>query len=54
MASKILILGGGFGGFYAAKALEKHAPKDTTITLINNTNYLTYAPQRARWTRATS
>jgi NADH dehydrogenase len=44
MASKILILGGGFGGFYAAKALEKHAPKDTTITLINNTNYLTYAP----------
>jgi NADH dehydrogenase len=37
-------LGGGFGGFYAAKALEKHAPPDTSITLVNNTNYLTYAP----------
>ncbi|HET9074259.1 MAG TPA: NAD(P)/FAD-dependent oxidoreductase [Solirubrobacteraceae bacterium] len=44
MASKVLILGGGFGGFYAAKKLERHAPADTTITLVNNTNYLTYAP----------
>jgi NADH dehydrogenase len=44
MASKVLILGGGFGGYYAAKSLEKHAPADTTITLVNNTNYLTYAP----------
>ncbi|WP_249009972.1 NAD(P)/FAD-dependent oxidoreductase [Conexibacter sp. DBS9H8] len=44
MASKVLILGGGFGGFYTARKLEKHAPADTTITLVNNTNYLTYAP----------
>ena len=44
MPNKVLILGGGFGGFYAAKQLEKHAPSDTTITLVNNTNYLTYAP----------
>ena len=44
MASKILILGGGFGGFYTARKLEKHAPADATITLVNNTNYLTYAP----------
>lgn len=44
MGAKILILGGGFGGFYTAKKLEKHAPADTTITLVNNTNYLTYAP----------
>jgi NADH dehydrogenase len=44
MGAKILILGGGFGGYYTAKKLEKHAPADTTITLVNNTNYLTYAP----------
>jgi NADH dehydrogenase len=37
-------LGGGFGGYYTAKKLEKHAPADATITLVNNTNYLTYAP----------
>ncbi len=44
MGAKILILGGGFGGYYTAKKLEKHAPADATITLVNNTNYLTYAP----------
>ncbi|MBO0768988.1 MAG: NAD(P)/FAD-dependent oxidoreductase [Solirubrobacterales bacterium] len=44
MGTRVLILGGGFGGYYAARQLERHAPADTQITLINNTNYLTYAP----------
>ena len=39
-----MILGGGFGGFYAAKKLERVAEKEDRITLINDTNFLTYAP----------
>lgn len=39
-----MIAGGGFGGYYAAKALEKHAPYDVSITLVNDVNYMLYTP----------
>ena len=39
-----MIAGGGFGGYYAAKALEQHAPYDVTITLVNDVNYMLYTP----------
>lgn len=40
----VVIAGGGFGGYYAAKKLEKLAPPDVRITLINDVNFLNYAP----------
>src|SRR5260370_16902556 len=42
---KILILGGGFGGVYAARRLEKLLrPEEAEITLVNRENYLVYQP----------
>jgi NADH dehydrogenase len=40
----VVIAGGGFGGYYAARALERKAPPNVRITLINDVNYLCYAP----------
>ncbi len=40
----VVIAGGGFGGYYAARKLEHLAPSDVRITLINDVNFLTYAP----------
>jgi NADH dehydrogenase len=40
----VVIAGGGFGGYYAARKLEKLAPKDVRLTLINDVNFLLYAP----------
>ncbi|MCZ6622312.1 MAG: FAD-dependent oxidoreductase [Deltaproteobacteria bacterium] len=44
--TKILILGGGFGGVYTAMALEKLLKKDAgvEIALINKDNYLVFQP----------
>lgn len=44
--TKVLILGGGFGGVYAAMALEKLLKKDTSveISLISKENYLVFQP----------
>lgn len=44
--TKILILGGGFGGLYAALELEKTIAKDANvdITLINKENYILFTP----------
>ncbi len=42
---KILILGGGFGGVYMARALEKKLrPEEAAITLVNRENYFVYQP----------
>ncbi|MBV9464629.1 MAG: NAD(P)/FAD-dependent oxidoreductase [Solirubrobacterales bacterium] len=41
---RVLIAGGGFGGFYAARRLERLAPKDVRITLINDVNFMLYTP----------
>ena len=44
--TKVLILGGGFGGVYAAMALEKLLKKDATVEigLVNKENYLVFQP----------
>ncbi|MDE3131543.1 MAG: NAD(P)/FAD-dependent oxidoreductase [Acidobacteriota bacterium] len=44
MSQHIVIAGGGFGGYYTAKKLERLAPAGARITLVNDVNYLTYAP----------
>jgi NADH dehydrogenase len=44
MPQHVVIAGGGFGGYYTAKTLEHKTPKDVRITLINDVNFLLYAP----------
>jgi NADH dehydrogenase len=44
MPTDVVIAGGGFGGYYTAKKLERIAPADVRITLINDVNFLLYAP----------
>ena len=45
MAWQILIAGGGFGGFYAARALERLLPAQSAhVTLVNEGNFLLYTP----------
>ena len=45
MAWHVLIAGGGFGGFYAARTLEKVLPvQSARITLVNDVNFMLYTP----------
>jgi NADH:ubiquinone reductase (H+-translocating) len=45
MPAQILILGGGFGGLYAARALERRVnPGAAQITLVSDVNYMLYTP----------
>jgi NADH:ubiquinone reductase (H+-translocating) len=45
VAWQVLIAGGGFGGFYAARAFERLlAPQSAHVTLVNNANFLLYTP----------
>jgi NADH dehydrogenase len=45
VAKRIVILGGGFAGVYAARRLEKILrPDEATIQLVNQENYLVYQP----------
>ena len=45
MAWQVVIAGGGFGGFYAARALERMLPAQSThVTLVNDANFLLYTP----------
>jgi NADH dehydrogenase len=45
MAWRIVIAGGGFGGLYAVRTLERVLPAQSArITLVNDTNFMTYAP----------
>src|SRR3712207_4528565 len=45
MAWNVVIAGGGFGGFYAARTLERHLPPHSArITLVNDVNFMLYAP----------
>lgn len=41
---RIVIVGAGFGGAYAAKALKKHLPKEHEVTVIDRNNFLTFYP----------
>jgi NADH:ubiquinone reductase (H+-translocating) len=41
----VVIAGGGFGGFYAARALERLLPAQSArVTLINDANFMLYTP----------
>ncbi len=45
MAWNVVIAGGGFGGFFAARQLERSMPAQSTrITLVNDVNFLLYTP----------
>ncbi len=44
MAERILILGAGFGGVYAAKALARHVPGRVTVEIIDDNNYFVFQP----------
>jgi NADH dehydrogenase len=45
MAWHVVIAGGGFGGFYAARALERSLPPQAArITLVNDVNFMLYTP----------
>lgn len=45
VAWRVVIAGGGFGGFYTARTLENIVPPySTRITLINDSNFLLYTP----------
>lgn len=44
MSKHVVIAGGGFGGFYAARALERLVPRETRITLVNDVNFMLYTP----------
>ncbi|MGH2835028.1 MAG: NAD(P)/FAD-dependent oxidoreductase [Solirubrobacteraceae bacterium] len=45
MSARIVIAGGGFGGFYAAQALERiDALRGAQVTLVNDANYMLYTP----------
>jgi NADH dehydrogenase len=45
LAWDVVISGGGFGGLYAARQLERSMPRHSTrITLVNDVNFLLYTP----------
>ena len=45
MANDVVIAGGGFGGLYAARRLERRLPRHSArITLVSDVNFLLYTP----------
>src|SRR3954466_11026239 len=45
MAWNVVIAGGGFGGFYAARRLERRLPPSSArVTLISDVNFLLFSP----------
>src|ERR687886_638397 len=45
MAWNVLILGGGYGGLYTARKLERILPgHSATITIVNDVNFMLYTP----------
>jgi NADH:ubiquinone reductase (H+-translocating) len=45
MAWRVVILGGGFGGLYAARTLERVLPAHAAkVTLVNDVNFMLYTP----------
>src|SRR5947209_9978712 len=45
MAWNVVIAGGGFGGLYAARTLERVLPPHSArITLVNDVNFMLYTP----------
>jgi NADH dehydrogenase len=44
MPRQVLIAGGGFGGYYTAKTLERVLGKDVGITMVSDVNFMLYTP----------
>lgn len=44
MPQHVVIAGGGFGGYYTAKTLERVVPADVRVTLVNDVNFMLYVP----------
>src|SRR3954467_14019180 len=45
MAWNVVIAGGGFGGLYAARTLERVLPHQSArVTLVNDVNFMLYTP----------
>src|SRR3954447_12885935 len=45
MAWNVVILGGGFGGLYAARQLERALPTHAAkVTIVSDVNYMLYTP----------
>ncbi len=45
MAWNVVIAGGGFGGFFAARTLERVLPPAAAkVTLVNDVNFMLYTP----------
>ncbi len=45
VAWQVVIAGGGFGGFYAARSLERLLPTQSArVTLVNEANFMLYTP----------
>ena len=45
MGWKIVIAGGGFGGLYAARTLERVLPRASAqVTLVNDANFMLFTP----------
>ena len=45
MSWHVVIAGGGFGGFYAARRLERVLPHQSArVTLVTGENFLLYTP----------
>src|ERR1700749_2538200 len=42
--NRVLILGGGFGGLYAALEFEKRCDPDFEVTLISQDNFFLFTP----------
>ena len=44
MGTRVLVVGGGFAGFHAARTLSRKLPRNAEITLLNPTDYFLYLP----------
>src|ERR1700722_5299887 len=45
VARQVVIAGGGFGGFYAARSLERLLTAESArVTLVNEANFMLYTP----------
>ena len=41
---RVLVLGGGFGGAYAAQKLSRKLPPDWDLTIVDRNNFLLFYP----------
>ena len=51
---RILVVGAGFGGLYAAMGLRRAVELGHHVTVVNPENFMQYQPFLPRWRRARS